>query len=267
MKIFRMKMNAFLLAAAIGLLGGCNQDQAEQSLDTTADKARLSALLERTYRQGTGAEYRAIGSEYNRLNAQELELFNQLRMEKEMELLKQKQTYTAGEWEGLKHDLALTRDLRNDLNRLSLKQFGKPFTAVSAPEGDKLMGKVTGQPKYLVLFNGRPAGARMTKTTACYAYRFPSTATRKDVSGRSWSSWTYRATPDKPTDCDFEYTYPGSYTNFRPTDWWASELCQSFGNAILRRNESYYSTHLLFGATRLKIWIGDRDLLSVEMNY
>ena len=272
MKTSRLLANSIALSILLGVTMSCNQtitELAQPASPTVQSSEKIPKLLERTLREGTQAEYEAITAEYKSLNFNELELFNKLKTEIDKERIVQKLAQSGVPLNQAQRlmvagSLQQVNSLRSDVNKQSVALYGVPYNQIA----DSLLYSLLNQESrnYAIdVPNFNPelsANARAAQVTACSVADFPYVSTK--LSGNiKWNYWGQKRTPGT-SDCDYEFRYSGYLFRFYPKDWFAEKLCNSFGNAILRRSNNTY-TRLLMGKWRVLFWEGDPGLTSVDM--
>ncbi len=265
-----IKSGAIAIALSAAFFTGCRQSN-EAVPAVAQDQARVIALVNKDGRPGTLEAAQANFSEYKTLSFDELELFNKMKLERQFEEVKK--MYNAG-GQVSQGDMALLNaqakavsELRSHVNKLSLERYGRPYNQVELAQIDQLLEEATAGTQYAVLATRPaelPAAGRVDRTNACTAINFPNVAYRVSEATQNWSSWTQRANPSTPADCDYEYLYPGTRYNFRPYDIATVGLSEMFSNQLSRR-WSGGNTYLLIGATRLYLSIGFPNLLFMAM--
>lgn len=270
----RMLRNWSVLLLVLGISAGCGTTITEQVLpaetSSAGSQARVAQLLDRALKPGTPAEYAAITVTYKSLSSAELELFNTLRMQSENNRIQQKLAQSGGrvsqaQLTMVTQALQQVNSLRSDVNKLSLEMYGIPYNQVA----DSLVNKLLAQKarNYAIdmpnLEGVSEPSARVGEIMSCAEAAFPYIAHKINYGNLHWNYWGEKRTPGT-SDCDYEFRYVHYNYNFDPKDWFADRLCDSFGNAILRRSNSTY-TRLLMGKWRVLFWEGYPGLTSVDM--
>lgn len=272
MKTARLLTNCIALSVLLGATMSCDQtitELAQPASPTAQPSEKIAHLLERAMREGTQQDYDAITTEYKALNFTELEQFNALKTKIDQERLVRKLAQSGvplGEEQRLAvaGSLQQANSLRSDVNKQSVALYGVPYNQIA----DSLLYSLLEQESRshsidVTNFNPEPsANARSSQVMACSVADFPYVSTK--LSGNvKWNYWGQKRTPGT-SDCDYEFRYSGYLFRFYPKDWFAEKLCNSFGNAILRRSNNTY-TRLLMGKWRVLFWEGDPGLTSVDM--
>jgi len=250
------------------LTGVSCQRDAEPQLAPAVPTQQVADLLARAYQSGTPEQYAAITQDYKRLSFAELELFNQLKTERDLARIKEKAASAGGRVDQAQmaqvgKELQRVGDFRTAINKRALQAYGKPYNQLEAGLLDQLMNQVATEEHYSFSFEKPEASARVDQTSGCLEASFPSTATRVSTSTTDDSGWTTRRTPGT-TDCDYEFFYSGYRYYFDPKDWFSGQLCDSFNNRIARRYADSAS-RLLFGNRGVWLWIGYPGLTNVDM--
>jgi|GEM_PF-3231728 len=250
------------------LTGVSCQRDAEPQLSPAAPTQKVADLVARAYQEGTPEEYAAITEAYERLSFEELELFNQLKTEQDLARIKENAISAGGRVDQAQmaqvgKELQQVGDFRTALNKRALQAYGKPYNQLEAGLVNQLMDQVITQEHYSFSFEKPEASARVDQTNDCTTGYFPTTGIRVSSSTTNHNSWTSRRKVGD-TDCDYEYSYRGSFLYFHPRDWYASKLCDHYNNQIARRY-AFDHTRLLFGNRGVWLYINYPGLLNVDM--
>lgn len=201
-------------------------------------------LARNAVKPGMQQQYEAMNKAYKALTFDELEAFNQeinrLSLEKELNEGKINGRSNAGFQAQLKSDYKNIEIYKNAVNQQAVKLFGVPFNKLNNDQIDKILSKVVAP---------APSQSPIQRTNACSSASFPNVTSRTDNAPANHVSWTRRATPSEPNDCDYEFLYNGYRTQISADNLVSQWLCEIWNYRILRRQTSSGTqTRLLFGA-------------------
>lgn len=270
------KFSEFLTALAItGILVtgiSCQDKQSEPdpvtALSPDLKVSRIEELAQRAIQKATQQELAAIDKEYKVLSFDELEVFNKeiaaLTLEKQMSELTNSNGRISSEMtKTLVSDTENNEVYRTAINKLALKLYGVSYNKLGFDKLDSILSQVAAP--------DQSGGAAERVLAACTTASFPNVTTKMDNAAINHSSWTRRATPSAPNDCDYEFVYSGTRTKISADNYLSQLLCSYWNYRIARRVIVFGSrpgdseTRLLFGNNGIALYTGTSGF-DVNMN-
>lgn len=225
-----------------------------EKVDVLVDRALVTTLDDETLK--TAVE------QYRSLSPAELDAFNILRMRRQIEA--QPETDA--------RQLAMVTDLRLDVNRIALQRYGKGSNAISPAELDRILEELMDGPYAALKAAGAGPAEEAIEPQACTNMSFPSTATNLEGSGPYEYEYA-SVTLTGQTDCDWRFSYVGTYTHIDPENLDSELLVWSFDDHTGMAHYGQYigstfynMTRVIFGSNRVWFWCGGPGGVYVTMN-
>jgi hypothetical protein len=215
---------------------------------------------------------KAAIAEYRALAAKELDQYNQIRGEYELEKLDAAFRTADSEisreaYDLDKRNIELVTNMRLQVGRLALDRYGRSSNALSSEEladiGEKLM---SGSYAALNEMHPQHGGAVVDDPSllACVTRVFPSNASKTDGAGVDDSSWG-SVTKLGQSDCDWQFNYSGVRTRIDPDNADSTLLVSYYGNHTARHSSSSTGTRIIFGNWGVWFFCGSPNGVNVEM--
>jgi len=251
-----------------------------RSLSQAATRAIVD-LVERTHgASGDHAWLEKMHGAYVSLSARELDAFNLLRMRRQIEELEAayqpQDSETAARYEAEVADARRLARARVEVNRLAQERHGKGSNAITAEQLDAILDEVLSNTSAASSAQGSSPFSLSTASDisvqACTVMSFNQNASKREGSGPGWYEYAH-VTKTGQSDCDWRFSYIGTYSHIDPEDLNSELLVRAFGNHTAMAHYQAYlgssltpMTRIIFGANRVWFFCGGPSDVNVTMN-
>lgn len=256
----KMKVSTLLASASLfGLLiagVSCQTEKTEvlpaASQNATVNVDKIKAFAQSAVKPGMQNQYAAMDEMYKNLSFEELEIFNKeisrLGLEKEVQTVAGGRVSAAQQAE-LEKQYKNVDIYRSEINKLALQKYGVSYNKISQEQLGGILSTLVAPS------TGNVGG----KIMACSSASFPNSTTKTDNAPANHTNWVRRATPSAPNDCDYEFSYNGTYSQISADNFLSWQLCSYWGFKIARRfvySSPGSTTRLLFGNNGIMLFTG-----------